>query len=50
MIEADAYRKPQTLGEAWDQVASVMPFSEPVTATILILVLLITLTALLKSV
>lgn len=43
------YQKPQTLGEAWDQVASVMPFSESVTATVLILVSLITLTALLTS-
>ena len=41
------YRKPQTLGEAWEQVVAVMPFSEPVTAIILILVFLITMAALL---
>jgi len=42
------YRKPRTLGEAWEQVASAMPFSEPVTAIILILVFLITIAALLS--
>lgn len=42
------YPKPQTLGEAWEQVASMMPFSEPVTAIILILGLLATIMALLR--
>ncbi len=42
------YQKPQTLGEAWQQVVAVMPFSEPVMAIILVLVFLITIAALLS--
>jgi hypothetical protein len=42
------YRKPRTLGEAWQQVVSMMPFSEPVTVIILILVFLVTMAALLS--
>jgi len=40
------HRTPQTLGEAWEQVASAMPFSEPVIAVVLILVLLVVILAL----
>jgi hypothetical protein len=40
--------KPQTLGEAWDQVASAMPFPEPVLVVMVILVALLILVALVR--
>lgn len=42
-------QKPQTLGEAWEQVVSQMPFSEPVAVLILILMLLIAILSLLSA-
>ena len=41
------YRKPQTLGETWEEVISLMPFSRPVAVIVMILVFLITILSLL---
>jgi len=43
------YRKPQTLAEAWEQVVLLSPFSEAVTAVIMIAVFLLTIISLLKN-
>jgi hypothetical protein len=37
------YKKPQTLGEAWEDVAALMPFSEPVVLIIIVVVALLAL-------
>jgi len=42
-------QKPQTLAEAWEQVVSLMPFSERVTAIIVIVVFLLTIISLLRN-
>lgn len=39
-VKAVPQGKPQTLGDAWDQAASTMPFPEPVIVIVVILVAL----------
>lgn len=45
---ANRSQGPQTLGDAWDEFASPMPFSEPVVVIIAVVVALLTLISLVK--
>ena len=49
-VVVNVYRKPQTLAEAWQQVLSLMPFSEPVAVVIIIMAILLAIVFLLTLV
>lgn len=48
-VSKNSSQRPQTLGEAWEEVLSMMPFPEPVVAMVIIAVFLLVIASLFKT-